>query len=176
MVGGAKWGEMDGGHRWPQHGRESGQGRKRRDTRAAKNGRNGDMRREAGKDDGGGDKRAAIHGRDEDTGREAGKDDGGGHEGGHTRPQRRHEEEASEDDSDGTRERPRTAATGTRGGKRARTAATGTRQLEAAKNGRFNDAETGGWGYWRSLRASRSMSATGWQLSLRSMLWPVSGV
>ena len=109
------------------------------------------------------DTKAAKNGRNGDTGREVGKDDGGGHEGGHTRPQRRHEEEASEDDSDGTRGRPRTAATG-------------TRQLEAAKNGRFHDAETGGRGYWKSLRASRSMSGTGWQLSLRSMLWPVSGV
>ena len=52
----------------------------------------------------------------------------------------------------------------------------GEGDTRAAKNGRFNDAEMGGRGYWRSLRAPRSMSATGWQLSLRSMLWPVSGV
>ena len=36
------------------------------------------------------DTRAAKNGRNGDTRREAGKDDGGGHEGGHTRPQRRH--------------------------------------------------------------------------------------
>ena len=110
------------------------------------------------------DTRAAIHGRNRDTGREAGKDDGGGHEGGHTRPQRRHEEEASEDDGEGD---TRAAKDGRNGD---------TASLKRPRNGRFNDAETGGRGYWRSLRASRSMSATGWQLSLRSMLWPVSGV
>ncbi len=59
------------------------------DTKAAKDGRNGDTGREAGKDGRNGDTKAAIHGRNGDMGREADKDDGGG-----------------------TRGRPRTTATG----------------------------------------------------------------
>lgn len=97
--------------------------------------------------------RAAIHGRNGDTGREAGKDE-----------------------AEGTKERPKTATTGTRRLETAKDGRDGDMRREAAIFGRFHDGETGGWGYWRSLRASRSMSATGWQLSLRSMLWPVSGV
>ena len=59
----------------------------------------------------------------------------------------------------------------------------GTRK-RVAKDGRHIDTEGAmasrqagqQRGYLRSERASRSMSAMGWQLSLRSMLWPVSGV
>lgn len=59
----------------------------------------------------------------------------------------------------------------------------GTRK-RAAQDGRHMDTEGAmasrqaeqQRSYLRSERASRSMSAMGWQLSLRSMLWPVSGV